>query len=106
MLKDLTTTINVARLVEHVGVGAYLGAAALIDDTELLTAAATILTVEARHSTIHNLLAGGTSVPSAFDMALSPQQVLAIAGPFISGCSLPITGMLIGFIYEECVNSM
>lgn len=91
VLKDLTTTINVARLVEHVGVAAYLGAAALIDDTELLTAAASILTVEARHSTIHNLLAGGTSVPSAFDLALSPQQVLAIAGPFISGCTLPIT---------------
>ena len=86
----MKTTVNVARLVENVGVSAYLGAATLVEDPELLVDAASILTIEARHQTIHNLLAGGTSIPYAFDVALSPQQVLAIAGPFISGCDLGV----------------
>jgi len=90
VLVDVKTTVNVARLVENVGVSAYLGAATLVEDPELLVDAASILTVEARHQTIHNLLAGGTSIPYAFDVALSPQQVLAIAGPFISGCDLGV----------------
>lgn len=88
----MKTTVNVARLVEYVGVSAYLGAATLVENPELLVAAASILTVEARHQTVHNLLAGGTSIPYAFDMALSPQQVLAIASPFISGCDLGVPG--------------
>jgi hypothetical protein len=92
VLTDVKTTVNVARLGENVGVSAYLGAATLIDDPQLLVDAASILTVEARHQTIHNLLAGGTSIPYAFDVALSPQQVLAIAGPFISGCDVGIPG--------------
>lgn len=92
VLTDLTTTINVARLVEHVGVAAYLGAATLIDEPQVLLSAATILTNEARHSTIHNVLAGGSSIPNPFDIALSPPQVLAIASPFIQNCTLPITG--------------
>lgn len=81
-----------ARLVENLGVSAYLGATTLISDPQLLVAAASILTVEARHQTIHNLLAGGTSISTAFDLALTPNQVLAIASPFISGCDLGIAG--------------
>ncbi|KAF7966399.1 hypothetical protein HWV62_38460 [Athelia sp. TMB] len=80
-----------ARVVENVGVGAYLGAATLISDPQLLSAAATILTVEARHQTILNVLAGGSAIPASFDMALTPPQVLAIAGAFISGCDTGIT---------------
>lgn len=81
-----------ARLVENVGVGAYLGAASLVKDPVLLTAAASILTIEARHQTILNLLGGATSIPQAFDIALSPPQVLAIAGPFVTGCDLGVPG--------------
>jgi len=91
VLTDVPTMAAAARLVENVGVGAYLGAASLVSDTVLLTAAATILTVEARHQTVLNLLNGATAIPQAFDIALTPPQVLAIAGGFISGCSLPIT---------------
>jgi len=79
-----------ARLVENVGVGAYLGAASLVSDPVLLTAAASILTVEARHQTILNVLAGATSIPQAFDIALTPPQVLAIAGAFVSGCDVGV----------------
>lgn len=53
-------------------------------------AAATILTVEARHQSLLNILNAATSIPASFDMALSPSQVLAIAGGFITGCDLGI----------------
>ncbi|QRV72945.1 cytochrome b2 (L-lactate ferricytochrome C oxidoreductase) protein [Ceratobasidium sp. AG-Ba] len=87
-LTDVKTMAPIARLVENVGVSAYLGGAALIDDRQLLVAAGTILTDEARHQTVLNMLNGGVAIPSAFDVALSPSQVLALAGGFISGCDL------------------
>ena len=79
-----------ARVVENLGVAAYLGAAHLVDDPVLLTAAGSILTVEARHQTILNVLSNGVSIPQAFDLAFNPNEVLAIAGAFISGCDLGI----------------
>ncbi|KAH7343602.1 ferritin-like domain-containing protein [Rhizoctonia solani] len=90
VLTDVKTMAPVARIVENVGVSAYLGGAALIDDRQLLVAAGTILTDEARHQTVLNMLNGGVAIPAAFDIALSPSQVLAIAGGFISGCDLGI----------------
>jgi len=90
VLKDVTTMSNVARLVENTGVSAYLGAANLISDPRLLTAAASILTVEARHQSVLNILNSGTAIPQAFDVALTPSEVLAIAGPFISGCDVGV----------------
>ncbi|KAF8681200.1 CRM1 C terminal [Rhizoctonia solani] len=89
-LADVKTMAAVARLVENVGVSAYLGGAALIDDRQILVAAGTILTDEARHQTVLNMLNGGVAIPAAFDVALAPSQVLAIAGGFISGCDLGI----------------
>lgn len=91
-LTDVKTMAGVARLVENVGVSAYLGGAALIDDRQLLVAAATILTDEARHQTVLNMLNGGVAIPSAFDIALAPSHVLALAGGFVSGCDLGIPG--------------
>jgi rubrerythrin len=91
-LTDVQTMAPIARLVENVGVSAYLGGAALIDDRQILVAAGTILTDEARHQTVLNMLNGGVAIPSAFDVALAPSQVLAIAGGFISGCDLGIPG--------------
>lgn len=82
-----------ARIVENLGVSAYLGAAHLVSDAVLLTAAASIMTVEARHQTILNVLNGGSAIPQAFDVAFSPSEVLAVASTFISGCEIPIQGM-------------
>jgi len=90
VLTDVATMAGVARLVENLGVSAYLGGAALIDDKQLLIAAATILTTEARHQTMLNVLNSGVAIPQAFDIALAPSQVLSIASPFISGCDLGI----------------
>lgn len=90
VLVDVATMAATARVVENVGVGAYLGAAHLVTDPVLLTAAASILTVEARHQTILNIINGGSAIPQAFDIALSPSEVLAIASPFITGCEIPV----------------
>ena len=43
-LNDVPTMAATARVVENLGGGAYLGAAHLIDDPTLLTAAGSILT--------------------------------------------------------------
>jgi hypothetical protein len=93
VLKDVPTMAAVARVVESVGVGAYLGAAHLVSDPAILTTAGSILTVEARHQTVLNILSGtGTPIPNAFDLALLPQEVLAIASPFMnSTCDLGFT---------------
>ncbi|KAG5645266.1 hypothetical protein DXG03_006568 [Asterophora parasitica] len=91
-LTDVATMAATARVVENVGVTAYLGGATLLTDPVLLTAAGSILTVEARHQTILNVLSGtGTAIPAAFDFAFTPSEVLALAGPFITGgCEIPI----------------
>ncbi|KAJ7067861.1 ferritin-like domain-containing protein [Mycena amicta] len=93
VLTDVPTMAGAARLVEYLGVGAYLGGATLIDDPVFLDAAASILTVEARHQTVLNILSGsGSAIPQAFDIPFTPQEVLSVAGPFITGnCDLGIT---------------
>jgi hypothetical protein len=90
VLTDVATMAAVARVVEAVGVGAYLGGAVLVDDKNILVSAASILTIEARHQTFLNTINAASAVPQAFDIALTPPQVLAIAGGFISGCDLGI----------------
>ena len=87
-----------ARLVELVGVSAYIGGASLIEDKNVLNAAASILTIEARHQTVLNLLNGGTTVPASFDAGLTPSEVLAIAGGFISGCDVGIPGTWFSYL--------
>jgi len=93
VLTDVPTMAAVARLVEFVGVSAYLGAATLLQDPILLDAAASIMTNEARHQTLLNILSGqGSAIPQAFDIPLTPQEVSSIAGPFITGtCNTGIT---------------
>lgn len=74
---------KVAQALENTGVMAYTGAAKLIKNGDLLTAAATIATVEARHASFLNLLNGDNPFPAAFDTPKTPDEILAIAGQFI-----------------------
>jgi len=90
VLTDVATMAATARVVENVGVAAYLGGTTLLTDPQLIVAAGSIMTVEARHQTVLNILNLGNPIPAAFDIALTPSEVLAIAGGFISGCSLGI----------------
>jgi rubrerythrin len=72
-----------AAALENTGVSAYDGAAQLITDPDLLTAAGSIVAVEARHASYLNLLTGEIPFPAAFETPLTMDEVLKIAGPFI-----------------------
>jgi rubrerythrin len=78
--------IAVAAVLENTGVSAYDGAIHLIDREELLTAGATIATVEARHASYLNLLTGTDPFPSAFDDPKSRQAIIDAAGGFLGEC--------------------
>ena len=81
---DLAGFIGVAQVLENTGVSAYQGAAQfLIEEDELLTAALTIHGVEARHAAYLNGLQGESQFPDAVNPTLTPDEVLAAAGPFI-----------------------
>jgi hypothetical protein len=77
--------LKLAVTLEDTGVGAYNGAAPSIKSTEVLAAAGSIVQIEARHAAIVRSRAGQQPAPLAFDKALSKQQVLKAAGPFLKG---------------------
>ena len=71
-------------LLENTGVGAYLGAAPIINDKGYLAAAGSILTIEARHSGYLGTLLNNTpDLGGSFDNPPSLDQLLANAAPLI-----------------------
>jgi hypothetical protein len=64
----------------------YLGAAPLITTPSILTVAAEIVTVEARHQTFVRAASQVAAVPSAFDTPLGIRSVFTLAAGFISSC--------------------
>lgn len=86
---DRTSVLQTARTFEDLGVGAYNGAGRYLKTAAFLTLAGKIVSVEARHaSTIRDVItprSGGANgfAPNAYDMGITPQNVLAAAAPFI-----------------------
>lgn len=81
-------------MITSVGIGAYLGGASLLTDDPILeTAAAAILTVEARHDSYLRAGVGGSPFPTPFDTALTAVFAYNLAQMFIVHCpqQLPIT---------------
>jgi hypothetical protein len=84
----LTSAGAVAKLaatVENLGAAAYLGQAANIKSPEILAAALSIHTVEARHAaTLNTLLKLSPTPNGAFGVPMPMDKVLAAVKPFIA----------------------
>jgi hypothetical protein len=80
---DAATFLATAAALENTGVSAFDGAGQFLESADLLTAAGTIVAVEARHASYLNLITGVLPFPAAFETPLTPEEVLEIAGPFI-----------------------
>jgi hypothetical protein len=76
---------KLAASVENLGAAAYLGQAARITSKEVLAAALSIHTIEARHAATLNLLTRQNPTPDgAFAKPMTMAQVLAVVKPFIA----------------------
>jgi len=83
-LKDQASILDLAATVENLGAAAYLGQAAAISNMEVLAAALSIHTVEARHAAALNKLLGKDPQPDgAFGKPASMDEVLPKVMPFI-----------------------
>ncbi len=76
--------LKLAQTFEDTGVSAYNGAAPAIESKEVLTAAGSIVQVEARHAAAIRLQRGEEPAPQAFDPPLDEKQVLKAVEPFIA----------------------
>ncbi|GAA6017169.1 hypothetical protein JCM10207_002559 [Rhodosporidiobolus poonsookiae] len=82
-LSSPKAAVATARLLENVGVAAYLGAAGDITTPAYLAAAASILTVEARHASYLNEINDASGFPATYDSGLNYAQVYSLAAPLI-----------------------
>ncbi|MGI8659913.1 MAG: ferritin-like domain-containing protein [Thermoleophilaceae bacterium] len=57
----------------------------MIESTDVLAAAGSIVQVEGRHAGVIRLVRGEQIAESAFDKGLAMEEVLAAAKPFIKG---------------------
>ncbi|KAA8903653.1 ferritin-like domain-containing protein [Sphaerosporella brunnea] len=85
-LIDAASMVATARILEAVGISAYLGAAPLVSAKAVLSAAASIVTVEARHQTFIRASLKALPVPQAFDVAVGARQIFTLASQFIVAC--------------------
>jgi rubrerythrin len=80
---DAASFLTTAAALENTGVSAYDGAGQYLEDMGLVTAAGSIVAIEARHASYLNLITGEDPAPAAFEQAKTPAEILEIAGPFI-----------------------
>jgi hypothetical protein len=84
-LKDAASVVKLAATVENLGAAAYLGQAAAIQSKDVLAAALSIHSIEARHAaTLNTLLKKSPTPDGAFAKPMSMAQVLAVVKPFIA----------------------
>jgi hypothetical protein len=83
-LDDPMSVLKLAATVENLGAAAYLGQAGNIKDKEILAAALSIHSVEARHASALNRLLGMDASPDgAFSKPATADEVLKAVKPFI-----------------------
>ena len=84
-LDSQDSILNLAATVENLGAAAYLGQAAKIKDQEVLAAALSIHTVEARHASALNQALGKPNTPDgAFAKPVTADEVLKQVKPYIA----------------------
>jgi hypothetical protein len=84
-LKSAASVTQLAATVENLGASAYLGQAGNIKSKEILAAALSIHTIEARHAaTLNTVLKMSPTPDGAFAKPMSMSQVLAAVKPFIA----------------------
>lgn len=76
-------------IVEEVGAGAYLGAAPLVKDLNILAAAAAIHNVEAQHASVLKAVLNDPLPSPAFGSPLTLDQVLSAVTPLLSTGAAP-----------------
>jgi hypothetical protein len=82
---DQDTFINLSRVFENTGVGAYLLAAPSISSKANLAAAGSILTIEARHAGYLDSITGNPLSPNgAFDKPIAQADIVKAVSPFIA----------------------
>jgi len=86
---------GVSQALENTGVGAYLGAAPVINSRAILAAAGSIALIEGRHAGWLNTLVGARLTTNAFgeeqsfERPLTIAEVVAAASPFIANLNGP-----------------
>ncbi|HTU29790.1 MAG TPA: ferritin-like domain-containing protein [Solirubrobacteraceae bacterium] len=84
-IKSASQVAKLAASVENLGAAAYLGQAARIKSKEVLAAALSIHSIEARHAATLNLLTKQDPTPNgAFAKPMTMAQVLKVVKPFIA----------------------
>lgn len=87
---DIPSFLKVARTLENTDIPAYTGSMKDISDKRLITAAGTIVTVDARHAAFFNHITGKAPAPSSFDIPLGQRQIVSLSKQFIVSCPHPI----------------
>jgi len=86
-----TSFVDLANMITTVGIGAYLGGSELlIDNAVLEEAAASILTVEARHDAFLRGGVGASPFPTTFDTGLTAVWAFNLAQMFIVECPMQL----------------
>ena len=75
--------LKLAQTFEDTGVSAYNGAAPMIESTDVLAAAGSIVQIEARHAAAIRLMNGQPITDGGFDKPLEQQAVLDAVKPFV-----------------------
>jgi rubrerythrin len=82
-LDSAKSILDLAATVENLGAAAYLGQAGNIQDKEILAAALSIHSVEARHAAVLNLATNAAPAAGAFAKPATAADVLKSVKPFL-----------------------